>query len=511
MTSPVRRGRRNWLRAAMCALAAVTAMAVLTGCTTQKVAGQPVAFGGIDTVTVGGLPIVDGPSGPKAGVANANLPVENTDHGEIDALAVNAVVDLQEYWTEHFQTDFNTRFVPISKLASWDSRSNKGVVLCQMDTKGQINAFYCSIDDVIAWDRGQLLPMIIKQFGEMAVVAVLAHEFGHAVQYRLAAAGSVTGLPEEALVNRNSPSIMLEQQADCYTGAFFRHVAEGGSKYFELSTGEGLNKAMATLFSIRDRVGSDFRSEQAHGSAFDRTAAFQIGFIEGPKRCASMSMKDIEPRLTEFAFKKKQDTGKGDLPVTADTVKVIEESLNAVFEDTGAQPPAVQTTPVQCPDGGNTEPVAYCPSTNTVSMDLEELARIATPPTPEGPFDVPPDFETGIGDFAAFGEIASRYVLSVQKAIGLELSGETAGLRTACLVGAWAGLLVEHPLNKRNPVGSLRISPGDMDEAVAELLTNRSLIAADVNGNAVKSGFARVDALRMGFIEGAAPCTQKFE
>jgi len=47
-------------------------------------------------------------------------------------------------------------------------------------------------------------------------------------------------------------------------------------------------------------------------------------------------------------------------------------------------------------------------------------------------------------------------------------------------------------------------------EAVAELLQEESLIAADVNGDQVTSGFARVEAFRRGFMEGSAPCTEDF-
>ena len=63
---------------------------------------------------------------------------------------------------------------------------------------------------------------------------------GHAVQFRL---GSV---------NPATPTIIKEQQADCYAGNFFRYVADGKAKHFTLNTGEGLNKILATMFFIRD-------------------------------------------------------------------------------------------------------------------------------------------------------------------------------------------------------------------------------------------------------------------
>jgi len=69
----------------------------------------------------------------------------------------------------------------------------------------------------------------------------------------------------------------------------------------------------------------------------------------------------------------------------------------------------------------------------------------------------------------------------------------------------WAGTITpEHQ-------GALQLSPGDLDEAVAEMLTGSSLIAADVNGRTVPSGFARVEAFRDGFTStGPAICTSKY-
>jgi hypothetical protein len=138
-----------------------------------------------------------------------------------------------------------------------------------------------------------------------------------------------------------------------------------------------------------------------------------------------------------------------------------------------------------------------------VAVDMNGLVAIGTPPR-RG------QAGNGIGDFAAFAEVASRYVLSVQKAVGLPLDNAAAGLRTACLVGAWTNLNMNTPANNRAHVGTLFLTAGDLDKAVAELLSNGSVIASDVNGNKVPSGFARVEAFRVGFLSGSGPCTEKF-
>lgn len=486
--APVPTPRRRRARTASAALSAIACAALVGGCS-QAISGTPTTFGSYSTTDVAGLPVTDGPSGPREGVPDAELPVEGSDGGEMDRLARNAVADVSAYWAEVFPDTFGTEFQPVKRLASYDS-GGAGIRLCGESTAGLANAFYCPSEDVIAWDRAELLPMLDNSFGPMAVVTVLAHEMGHAVQHR---AGTATG---------NDPVIVLEQQADCFTGAFFRHVAEGSSEHFEVSTGPGLNQVMGVLNYIRDAPGdSGFTGANAHGSAFDRVTAFQYGFSEGPKRCAAMDVADVKQRTTQFQFWK--DGQDSDLPVDAATLAAVEESLREVFRDTGAEPPEIVTERTSCGGVPTTSPASYCPDTNTVSLDVAELQRIAQPPTKNAE-------SSGYGDFAAYAQVASRYALSVQHAAGLSLDDEQAGLRTACLVGSWSGLLIEDPIGQRNPVGTLRVAPGDVDEGVAALLGEDSLIAADLSGDQVPTGFARVEAFRIGFQEGISPCTTKY-
>ncbi|MEU4741334.1 neutral zinc metallopeptidase [Actinosynnema sp. NPDC023658] len=474
--------RRAWVAATL-----ATALA-LTGCT-QAVSGHGRSERP-DVTKVAGLDITTGESGAKPGVPDADLRVENGDGGEMDRLAINTLADVEEYWTEQLPEHFDRQFEPVKRLVSYDS-TGKGVEICRTNTAGVANAFYCSLDDSIAWDRGELLPMLDDAFGPMSVVTVLAHEMGHAIQYKLGAEGGV---------NQSTPSIIKEQQADCYAGNFFRWVAEGKAKHFRLSTGPGLNQVLATMFFIRDAAGTSAEKQGAHGSAFDRVAAFQFGFAGDPERCAQIDEAEVKSRITQQKFDSQdQDTGQGKGNLKVDdqrSLDLLEESLREAFNQAGATPPSISTSSsATCTDGGDTSPAAYCPSTNSISVDLPDLVKIGTPPK-RGQ-------KGGIGDFAAFAEIASRFALSIQKATGYGLEGPAAGLRTACLTGAWAGTTT-------GGKAKLRLSSGDLDEAVAELLVDKSLIAADVNGTVVPSGFARVESFRDGFYQGAGLCTRKY-
>ncbi|HEX2130701.1 MAG TPA: aminopeptidase [Actinophytocola sp.] len=489
---------RGVLRIGATVAVVAATVATLGACTGQTVAGTPLAEGTLDTTSAGGLEVTDGPSGPREGVEDAELDVEGTDGSEMDRLAINAIADLYDYWGEQLPQHFDQEFEPLQRLLSYDA-DGEGVRICGASTAGLVNAFYCGGggEDAIAWDRGELLPMLDDMFGPMSVVGVLAHEMGHAVQFRLG---------EKSNISQATPTIVREQQADCYMGNFFRYVAEDQAEHFQINTGEGLNRILATLFFIRDPAGLDHSTQGAHGLAFDRVYAFQEGFTKDPTRCAEMDTDEIAGRIAEKersdAEMERSDEGDID-PTTSANMKYLQESLDLAFADEGIELPEIVDNGSTCENGEATEPVTYCPEENVVGYDAEALRELAAKPDPTAPPGE--QGEGGLGDFAAFAEVASRYALAVQKSAGHPLDDENAGLRTACLTGAWAGYTDEEKAER-----DLRLAIGDLDEAVAELLQDDSLIAADVNGKQIPSGFARVEAFRRGFMEGSAPCTADF-
>lgn len=482
---------RGVLRVGLALTVVGATVASLVSCT-QTVTGSPAPTGGIDTASVGGLPITDGPSGPREGAQDAKLDVEGTDRGEMDRLATNAIADLYEYWGDQLPKHFDQEFEPLDRLVSYDA-DGEGAEICGESTAGLVNAFYCGGggEDAIAWDRGQLLPGLDEMFGSMSVVGVLAHEMGHAVQFRLG---------EKSNINQATPTILREQQADCYMGNFFRHVAEDQAPHFQINTGQGLNQILATLFFIRDPAGLDHRTQGAHGLAFDRVFAFQQGFTNPPTRCAEMDTDEISERITEKERSEQDNQVEGDIDPT-ENIDKLQESLDGAFAENGSEQPQIVDNGSTCENGNATTPVTYCPDENIVGYDADALRELAA--KPDANASPGETGSGGLGDFAAFAEVASRYALSIQKSMGVSLDDEKAGLRTACLTGAWAGYT-----NQDDRI--LRLAIGDLDEAVAELLQEESLIAADVNGRQISSGFARVEAFRRGFLEGWTPCSKDF-
>jgi predicted metalloprotease len=477
------------VRAAVGLAVAAVMVVEIAGCAGTPIAGKPRAVGEIDTTNVGGKPVTDGPSGPREGVPDAQLEFENGDGGEMDRLAINALSDIYDYWNEQLPANFDMQFEPLKRLVSYDSEG-KGIQICGESTAGLVNAFYCGRDDSVAWDRGVLLPLLDKQFGPMSVVTVLAHEIGHAVQFRLL---------EKSNIDQTTPTIVKEQQADCYAGNFFAYVAADKAKHFQINNGDGLNKVLATMFFIRDPAGLSANTRGAHGLAFDRVFAFQEGYTKGPKRCAEMDSEEINGRIAEKERNEDDERVGGQADITdPDILQAFKEGLDEAFKNNGAELPEIKDNGARCANGESTSPAAYCADENVVAIDLDKLKKLATPPKRN---EQPGEEGAGIGDFAAFAEVASRYTMAIQKSLGAPLEGDQAGLRTACLTGAWAGFV-----DKPGP--RLRLAIGDLDEAVAELLQDNSLIAADVKGAATKVGFARVEAFRIGYFEGSGRCTE---
>jgi len=479
----------RWARWALTGVAVATV--ALTGCAT--VDGRAVSSL-YNPERVGGLPVTQGPSGLRPDAPAPHGFVRNTDDGAMDRLALQGVDDVEQFWSEHYDPSWDGPFDPITNLMSYDSTDPFGPRVCGLDPYGVPNAFYCNRDRLMAWDRGQLLPVGEKFFGQMAIAALIAHEYGHAIQ-RMA-----------ELVGRSTPVIVFEQQADCLAGTYVAWVAAGSSPRFEMSTGDGLNKVLAAAITLRDPILTPEDTdlvEEGHGTALDRVSAFQMGFINGASACAAIDLDEIETRRGDLPLVLQTDDATGALqtgeaPIDEALVETLIEVLNTQFAPT--QPPTLAMEAQPCPDAQTTTPAGYCPATNTITVDLPALRELGTPADEEQNVLIQ-------GDNTALSVVTSRYVLALQHQRGVPLDSAAAALRTACLTGIAQRSMVEPvalPSGK-----SLILTAGDLDEAVAGLLNN-GLAASDVNANTVPAGFTRIMAFRSGLQSEVDDCFSRF-
>lgn len=350
------------------------------------------------------------------------------------------------------------------------------------------NAFYCPPSDLIAWDLPGLVEPLFEQFGAFTIGIVMAHEFGHAVQARAEVSGD---------------TIMIELQADCFAGAWSGDVRDGGSAHFEVDV-EDLDLAVAGFLELRDGLGTLASDPLAHGTGFDRVAAFQDGFEHGPDRCAEYP--DLYDRgelvVVEIPFGSQQDLiNEGNLDVET-LLPLALTNLDAFFaelvdEQGGTWTPVGDgvllydpaVDEVGCGDDTFSEEEAelgsfYCVDDDVIALDIANLG--------------PQLYE--IGDFALVVELARLYAVRAQVLLGVDAPADDELLHADCLTGVYsaATFLEAIPVPDAD---KLVLSPGDLDEAIIAFLAY-----GNAGHDSSVSAFTRTDAFKDGFLDGVDAC-----
>jgi predicted metalloprotease len=450
----------------------VPLLLAVTACTTS-VAGIP---------TNGDTVVTEDPGG-QGGVDPSF--VKNTDGGAIDRLAATVVTDVGQFWEVTFPSAFDDQWEDLeggyySVDTADDDAKAPPCTRRASDVEG--NAFYCPSEDIIAWDRAALLPVLKEKFGEAAVMFVLAHEMGHAVQRR-------TGLSvaEQRSNPEKYPTILVEAQADCYAGALVRWVADGEAEHLTISK-DRLDKAMEALVMFRDPVGTEQSDQDAHGDAFDRVSAFQDGFDTGVDLCKDMSVDNRT--FTQRGFRSADDAERGGNLPFEQLLSSIAPDLDAFYQTTvttaGKQweSPELRTSDAS-PECTRSDqgPIAFCQEGREIDVAVgDEL----------------PELHTEIGDYATGTILASRYSMAALAALGKPLEGDDAQRGLLCLTGAYTGMLLTRE-------EGFSLSPGDLDEAI-QVLLRFDYPGRDAKGDALPTGYDRVSLFRTGTLQGVNAC-----
>ncbi|MEZ5321760.1 MAG: neutral zinc metallopeptidase [Microthrixaceae bacterium] len=427
-------------------------------------------------------------SAPGAGGLRAGAPVpEISVHGDSaspeDRVVKSAIADVQAFWVEEFPQRFGRPYQPVSG-GFYAVTPQSPVPPCANSTRMvEGNAYYCSAADVVVWDARDLVPTMARTYGDLSVAIVFAHELGHAVQVR-------TGF--------QAATVTMEQQADCYAGAWVRRVRDGDSPYFQAG-GDSLQEALAGFLALGDEPGVSGGSANAHGSAFDRITAFSEGVDQGTARCAQYDDNLIGGRLVELPFNSAADAASGGNMAYGDLVSATSASLDAYWSTTSPTSARVSwhkpnrdrpfdaskvgDTP-RC-DGTDTKglTVFYCPAQRYIAYDNAGLF---------------PNVYDKIGDFAVSMLYAEEYSVAVMQHYDIVPSSRKAqALQSTCLTGSWAGALLRGKVDVQ-----FSLSPGDLDEAVTLLLAMSSTKGSGLEG----SGFDVVAAFRSGVTDGVTAC-----
>ncbi|MBB5955350.1 putative metalloprotease [Saccharothrix tamanrassetensis] len=411
--------------------------------------------------------------------------IKGTDGGGIDRLAATAITDVDKFWEDAFPDTFGEKWRPLEGgFYSVDTSdpSAKPPPCTEKASDVEGNAFYCPSADAIAWDRAALLPVLKDKFGDAAVVIVLAHEMGHAVQRRM-------GITPEAERRepQKYPTILTEAMADCFAGSFVKWVNDGRSEHLDIGT-DTLDSALGALIKFRDPVGTSPDDQSAHGNAFDRVSAFQDGYQQGTKFCGAMTVENRP--FTQQAFTSMDDRDRGGNLPFDEMLTAITDDLNKYYAALVATKGKTWTPPKATPTqdepkcSGDQGPVAFCPEDKSVEIEVAQ--------------DLP-ELHAEIGDYATGVLLASRYGLAALSTVGKSVEGPDAATNALCLAGAYT----REVFTRQQGFG---LSPGDLDEAV-QVLLGYDYAARDAAGkSALDPGFQRVDVFRSGVFEGVKAC-----
>jgi predicted metalloprotease len=420
-----------------------------------------------------------------------------------DEFVAAALTDVQDYWRRTYPEVYGAPYEELEGgiYAAYPGRDDIpgcGEPQTTYDEVAQFVAFYCALGDFMVYDDGDasLLGALAGNFGNSIMGVVLAHEFGHAIQKR-------SGTLQEAF-----PTILTEQQADCFAGAWVSQAARGESSALRLSDAD-IRGGLIAMVTVRDPVGISQQVEGAHGSAFDRVGAFQVGFNQGAARCADL-LDDPLPLVVNELTTLDDFANEGDLNYgfgPQDIIPLVVDALNLYWTfDAGgagidfpelALVPVSSTGEIECPDvSGPVEQTAVvCPSTATVFFDEPFAERLYNDPI------------EGRADFAVAYMIATGWAEQAQILLDSGLTGEARALANDCLVGAWsADMLPGRELRPEEGDSRGQASPGDLDEAVLAAITVGDPGFGD---DRVGSAFEKIDSFRSGVLGGIPACVEQ--
>ncbi|MDX2140975.1 MAG: neutral zinc metallopeptidase [Chloroflexota bacterium] len=176
-----------------------------------------------------------------------------------------AAEDIDDFWDETFKDfGFDYQTPEIVLFESAQVRSGCGVA------PAQVGPFYCNIDHTMYYPAG-FMERQWELHGDYAVVTIIAHEWGHAVQNLLGG------------LNTGDYTITIELEADCFAGAYTAY-ANGESTKIRLDQSD-IEEGATALFYAGDPDGTPWYDSRAHGTGDQRYEAFMVGFKDGVTAC----------------------------------------------------------------------------------------------------------------------------------------------------------------------------------------------------------------------------------
>jgi predicted metalloprotease len=268
--------------------------------------GLPIPIGGgklgliITIVVVLGTLVLGGTFGRNmlggsggGGGDNSNLnqkcATSNPDRfNETDCTNVLYVNSVQAYWQTALPQTFGVQYQKVT-TRFFSGQIDTG---CGPADSG-VGPFYCPTDrhvyiDLTFYDE---LASRFGAAGQFAQPYVLAHEYGHHIQNLLGLQDQVNRAEQRDPGNANRYSVMLELQADCYAGVWFKHAPEtrdlAGHPLFTQVSQQDFQQAVDAAGAIGDDTiqkkmgGGVDESKFTHGTSAQRQQWLTTGYTSG--------------------------------------------------------------------------------------------------------------------------------------------------------------------------------------------------------------------------------------
>ena len=228
-------------------------------------------FMGVDPATL--LNIAGG------GQTTSSGPVEITQEDQERGTFVSVTLrDTEVIWTEVFKQQLGRTYNPATLvLFKGSTQSPCG------GASGASGPFYCPADKKAYLDTSFFTTMSRKlgASGDFAAAYVVAHEIAHHVQNEMGTLGEANRARQSmSQGDSNRVSVMIELQADCYSGIWARYAQEKLKTLERGDLGEAINAAK--------QIGDDTLQRNAgqqpnphtftHGTSAQRQKWFQRGF-----------------------------------------------------------------------------------------------------------------------------------------------------------------------------------------------------------------------------------------